>query len=279
MADTEMIMWGGTVRSLPLGEQLRVAAAAGCTQLSIAPADYVRWLGSGVSTADMLSMASDAGVRLSHLDPLVRWVPDWRSELPEFPAHIFDYHEDDFFRMADALGVTSFTIWGAFAVGKHGFDYLVDHYGSLCERALRLGLRCDIEFTPICGIPDLRSASAIIEASGAPNSGIIFDFWHFMRGDPDLDVLRTVPGERITMVQVNDAAASVPPGVALVEDSLFRRCPPGEGAFPVDDLIRALRDIGGLRLAGPEIFSSELDRMGADEIAAIGAQTVARLRG
>ena len=40
------------------------------------------------------------------------------------------------------------------------------------------------------------------------NGGIVFDTWHFFRGDPDFDLLATVPGDRIYCVQIDDAAAN-----------------------------------------------------------------------
>ena len=42
MHPAKRIMWNGTVRALPLKEQLRAAAIAGCHALSVTPSDYNR---------------------------------------------------------------------------------------------------------------------------------------------------------------------------------------------------------------------------------------------
>jgi hypothetical protein len=105
MNQTKRIMWNGTVRALPLKEQLRAAAIAGCQALSVTPSDYNKWLGASISTQDMLAMADDAGVRLTHLDPFVRWVDKWMPDLPGFPTDSIAFDADDFFRMAAALKV------------------------------------------------------------------------------------------------------------------------------------------------------------------------------
>jgi hypothetical protein len=99
------IMWNGTVRALPFKEQLRAAAIAGCEAISVTPSDYTAWLGSAISTPDMKAMAADAGVRIAHLDPFVRWVDQWQIDLPDkaFPMDAIAFEADDFFRMAGAL--------------------------------------------------------------------------------------------------------------------------------------------------------------------------------
>jgi hypothetical protein len=103
-------MWNGTVRRLPLKEQLRAASIANCQALSVTPSDYNRWLGQGIASRDILAMALDVGVRITHLDPFVRWVDDWMPSIPGFPTDSIAYDYDDFFRMAAALKAESTTL-------------------------------------------------------------------------------------------------------------------------------------------------------------------------
>ncbi|MFB7629508.1 sugar phosphate isomerase/epimerase family protein [Streptomyces sp. NPDC056149] len=277
MSDPRRVMWNGTVRSLSLADQLLAAQTAGCEALAITPSDYNRWLGSGISTREMRGMAADAGVGLSHLDPLVRWVAAWEPHLPggeEFPVETVAFDEDDFFRMAAALGVESFTAWAGFPPGRYSREQLVDAFGGLCRRAAVEGLRCDLEFIPVFGIPDLRSAWDVVRGADAANSGIVFDLWHYMRGGRDDALLETIPGERITGVQLCDADAKVPEGMSLAYDGLNNRKAPGEGDFPVSEIVDVLRAIGGLNSVGLEVFSPAFDAMSAEEV---GVRTRAAL--
>ncbi|MEM8654129.1 MAG: hypothetical protein AAGF36_05240 [Pseudomonadota bacterium] len=89
-----------------------------------------------------------------------------------------------------------------------------------------------------------------------------------MRGNPDLDLLASIPGDKIASVQLADAAAAIPEGRSPVDDCLNWREPCGEGEFPVAEITRIISDIGGLRNVGPEIFSAKFDAMSADEIIA-----------
>jgi sugar phosphate isomerase/epimerase len=270
MSNMRKIMWNGTVRALPLAGQLRAASIAGCGALSVTPFSYVKWLAASLTTRDMVTMAADAGIRITHLDPLIRWVTRWKPNRNQatFPYDALSFDQDDFFRFAQALGVTSFTAWIA-PVDLLSFNEIVDDFGKLCLRAAALGLRCDLEFIPMYGIPDLETAWNIVKAVNATNSGIVFDFWHYSRGKPDDQLLRTIPGDKISAVQLCDGTAELAPGISLIHDGQKLRRPPGEGEFRVKEIVGILRDIGGLNDIGPEIFSERFDTMTAEDIGLI----------
>jgi 4-hydroxyphenylpyruvate dioxygenase len=216
----------------------------------------------------MLAMAEDVGVRISHIDPFVRWVGMWQPDLPgeNFPTDAISFDADDFFRMAAALEVQSFTAWAGFPAGRYQVSEITDAFGALCRRAEREGLRCDLEFIPVFGVRDLATAWRIVEGGGATNSGIVFDLWHYMRGGRDDALLRSIPGNKITGVQLCDATMEVPAGMSLAFDGLNNRRAPGDGEFPIDEIINVLRKTGGLNHVGLEIFSTEFDRMSAEAI-------------
>lgn len=263
--DSDML-YHGTVRSLPLAGQLEVAAAIGARRLTIGPREYRSRLGSGQSPKEMSRRAADSGVRIDHIDPFVRWVPDsaYENSGISLNAHA---DSDELFRMADALGARSVTIVAMFPDGAVGSAEMADRFGSFCLLAAKHGLRCDLEFVPIWGLPDLETAWSVFEQAGAANSGILFDTWHYCRGRRDDDLLRRIPGHSITCVQLSDASAIVPPGRDLLEDSRNHRRPPGKGDFPVREIVAILREIGGLNNVGPEIFCTEFDQLSASQIA------------
>ena len=269
MDRSSTIMWVGTVRSLPLAGQLQASAAAGCDALSITPWHYALWLSQGLSTQDMLSMADDHGVRLTQLDPYTRWATHWRPDnldSGQWIPHFFGFTGDDFFRIAEALRVDSMSAIVTCPASQVSVDQLIEGYAETCDRAAGLGLRCDLEFIPFWGLTDLETAWKIVKTVDRANSGICFDFWHYMRGKPDPALLDTIPGEKISTVQVADADAGLMPGRSMLDDNTFFRVPPGEGGFPVVDLLQQLHRIGGLNRVGPEIFATEFDTLSADQI-------------
>jgi sugar phosphate isomerase/epimerase len=153
---------------------------------------------------------------------------------------------------------------------------LIDAFGALCRQAAHEGLRCDLEFIPVFGIRDLKTAWQIVDGAGAANSGIVLDLWHYMRGGRNDALLRSIPGDKITGVQLCDATVKLPAGMSLAFDGLNNRRAPGEGEFPIAEILEVLRKSGGLNIVGLEIFSREFDRMSAK---AIGEKSRAILDG
>jgi hypothetical protein len=76
---------------------------------------------TSTSPSDLRNMTSDAGITITYLDPFVRWAEDWKLQWEgfEFPVDIVGFNENDVFRMASALEVTSFTAWIGFANGHY----------------------------------------------------------------------------------------------------------------------------------------------------------------
>ena len=271
MSNRTRVMWNGTVRALPFKEQVEAAAIAGCSAIAVTPSDYNKWVGASLSTRDLLKIASDGGVKITHLDPFVRWTADWKPHLEgmDFPVDIVGFDEDDFLGMAEALEVESFTAWSGFSANRYSLPEIVDAFGALCVRASKSGLRCDLEFIPVFGVSSLKMAWDILQQVKADNAGIVFDFWHYMRSGPNEELLRSIPGDKITAVQLCDATAGVPKGMSLAYDGLNHRLTPGDGDFPIAALVETLHQIGGLNNVGVEVFSPEYDKLSAEQVGKI----------
>jgi hypothetical protein len=111
-------MWIGNVRNLSFQDQLRATIAVDLNELSMTPLDFDRNLAKGLSARDMRMMAADAGVSLPILDPMASWAPHWRSGISDAAwMEFLGYSADDFFRIAEQLGVSTMTVIGTFQPG------------------------------------------------------------------------------------------------------------------------------------------------------------------
>jgi len=100
-----------------------------------------------------------------------------------------------------------------------------------------------------------RQARWLVRAADRPNGGLVFDSWHFFRGEPQFDVLETIPGDRIFQIQLDDAPAK-PEGPLRQETQ--HRLLPGDGELDLVTAIRTLHRIGALHWVGPEVISPQL---------------------
>src|SRR6516225_620975 len=101
----QRVMWLSQVRSIPFRERVELTNKAEFGTLSTSPADFDQTVASGLSAADQRKIAADNGVRLSYLDPLTKWVPDWTPEYEDDDIILpyLDREPDDFFRIAHQL--------------------------------------------------------------------------------------------------------------------------------------------------------------------------------
>lgn len=218
---------------------------------------------SGAAAAEIGRQARDLGLDLV-MDPVMNWYPDRQPS----PSRFAGVSTDDALRMCEVLGVTSLTVI-ATASSDVPVPALAEHFGRVCDRAAGFGAQVHLEFMPFTVVRNLRIAWDLVRGADRPNGGLVFDTWHFFRGEPDFDVLAGIPGDRIFCVQVDDAAA-VPEGTLREETS--RRLLPGDGALDLIAAVQALHQIGALRWVGPEVISPELAAMPVLDAAALAME-------
>lgn len=110
------------------------------------------------------------------------------------------------------------------------------------EAARSFGLATNLE--PVTGgkSQTLADAQDLIRASGA-DVGICFDPHHLIRSGGGLAELKAIAPGLIRYVQVCDGPVPQPPEIAATE-AVCERLYPGEGDFPLIDLLRAApRDV------------------------------------
>lgn len=105
------------------------------------------------------------------------------------------------------------------------------------EAASQFGLATNLE--PVAGgkSQTLAEARDLIRASGA-DVGICFDPHHLIRSGGGLAELQGIEPGLIRYVQVCDGPIPQPPEIAMTE-AVCERLYPGEGDFPLIDLLRA----------------------------------------
>lgn len=200
---------------------------------------------------------ADGGLPVSTLDAALSWV--------DGPCDAAHREIDDLLALAERLGcgVVHATTLGP--VVDRGAAR--DGYASIAERAEAAGMVLGLEFLPWSGIPTLAAANHIAE-HGGPAAGILLDTWHWVRqpGGPDLDLLHSLPGARITSVQLSDAGPV--PATEVEPEAMTARLLPGDGVVDHAALWAALAAIGATPVVAAEVMSSDLVATGAEAMAA-----------
>jgi sugar phosphate isomerase/epimerase len=278
LGPTDLVLCSGTLaRTVPFRRRVEAASAGGFAAISLWGRDYAAARAEGLSDADMVSLLADHGLAVAEIDPAWWWLPGAAAIHipPEHDAEdVFAYGEDELFRMAEALGARSLNAVDVFG-GAWSTDEAAEAFAGLCDRAADHGLLVHIEFLPWSKIPDLATAWAIVKAAGRPNGGVAIDAWHYVRAGADEATLRTVPGDRVLGIQLDDGPAAAEDD--LLTATLHDRRVPGEGEFDLLGLLLALRSIGCTAPIGLEVFNDDLHAMDPVDAARVVGDATRRL--
>jgi 4-hydroxyphenylpyruvate dioxygenase len=231
-----------------LAEKLQAIAAAEFDGVEIFETDFLTF---GGSPRDVGRMVRDFGLEITLFQPF----RDFEG-LPEpHRSRAFDRAKRKFDLMGD-LGTDLMLVCSS--VSPHalgGIDRAAGDLRELGEIAARSGVRVGYEALAWGRhVSDHRDAWEIVRRADHPNIGIILDSFHTLARKIDPNSIRSIPGDKIFIVQLADAPLI---DMDLLYWSRHFRNMPGEGDLPVVDFMRAVAATG---YAGPlslEIFNDQ----------------------
>jgi sugar phosphate isomerase/epimerase len=269
---SRQMLWSATLGQAPLPDRIEAAAVNRYSGVTVRVTDLDYLAAEDYDVGALCANARDRGVEPLMLESFSSWYdheppPKW------FPPTT--YTLDDHLKAAETFGSTDLTITAPFRTTTETTDSLTERFAVVCDRCADAGIAVHLEFVPFPPISSLAIAWDIVRGAARRNGGILFDTWHFFRGEPDLDLLATIPGDHIFSVQVSDGSTELQE--SLVKDTFRHRRLPGDGVFDLVGVLRTLRSTGGLRLVGPEVLSIELDALPPVEAARLAGEALDRL--
>jgi sugar phosphate isomerase/epimerase len=124
---------------------------------------------------------------------------------------------------------------------------------QLAVEAAEVGTRVALEPLPFANITDFRVAADLVAAADHPAAGLTVDVWHLERGPSTLSDLAGVAGDKVFVVELNDAPP--PQSADLFQDTIHHRVLCGAGTFDLRGFVDTLRRIGFAGPWGVEILS------------------------
>jgi len=245
-----------------LNEKLEAIAAAQFKGVEIFENDL---LGFNGTPADVRRMVGDLGLEIITFQPF----RDFEG-LPEPQRSKAFARAERKFDVMQELGCDLLLICSNVspdALG--GIDRAAEDFHALGERAQSRGLR--VAFEALAWgrhINDYRDAWEVVRRAGHPSVGLVLDSFHTLARKTDLRAMRSIPRDRIFLVQVADAPLL---DMDYLSWSRHYRCFPGQGELPVDAFMEALQATGYDGLLSHEIFSDRF-RAGSARSVAIDGQ-------
>jgi sugar phosphate isomerase/epimerase len=118
----------------------------------------------------------------------------------------------------------------------------------------------------------LSECVAVAVQCGHPRACILADIFHLYKSGSDYRGLAVVNGPAAPVIHMNDFPADPPR--EKIDDSF--RVYPGDGIYPVAEVLKLLRETGGQRVLSLEVFNREYWKQDALTVAKTGLAKMKR---
>ena len=245
-----------------LEEKLEAIAEARFTGVEIFENDLLSFNGT---PADVRRMVGDLGLHTVTFQPF----RDFEGMPEPQRARVFDRAERKFDLM-QTLGCDLLLICSNVAPDAiGGIDRAAADFHELGVRAAKRGLRAAYEALAWGRhVNDYRDAWEVVRRADHPSIGLVLDTFHTLARKTDLKAIRSIPKDRIFLVQVADAPLL---DMDYLSWSRHFRCLPGQGELDLDGFMEALQATGFDGILSLEIFSDRF-RAGSTRRVAVDGQ-------
>jgi len=248
-----------------LNEKLEAIAAAGFKAVEIFENDLLSFNGT---PADVRRMIDDLGLKTIVFQPF----RDFEGMPADRQARLFQRVERKFDLMQE-LGCDLLMICSNVSPESlGGLDRAAADFQALGERAAKRGLR--VAFEALAWgrhIHDYRDSWEVVRRAGHPAVGLVLDTFHILARKTDLGAIRSIPADRIFLVQIADAPAL---DMDYLSWSRHFRNFPGQGALPIPEFMEALLTTGYDGPLSLEIFNDQFRAGSARRVAIDGHRSL-----
>ncbi|WP_046868128.1 bifunctional sugar phosphate isomerase/epimerase/4-hydroxyphenylpyruvate dioxygenase family protein [Microvirga massiliensis] len=248
-----------------LEEKLQAIAAAQFKGVEIFENDLLSFNGT---PADVHRMIVDLGLETITFQPF----RDFEGMPEPQRTKVFDRAERKFDLMQE-LGCDLLLVCSN--VSPHslgGIDRAAADFHELGERAAQRGIRAGFEALAWGRhINDYRDAWEVVRRANHPSIGLVLDSFHVLVRETPLDAIRSIPKDRIVLVQIADAPLL---DMDYLSWSRHYRCFPGQGELAVDAFMEALQATGFDDLLSLEIFNDRFRAGSARGVAVDGQRSL-----
>ena len=153
-----------------------------------------------------------------------------------------------------------------------GLDRAAEDFRALGDLVAKRGMK--VAFEALAWgrhINDYRDSWEVVRRADHPAVGLVLDSFHICAKRTDLRPIRSIPGDRIFLVQIADAPWLE---MDVMQWSRHFRCFPGQGDMPIGEFMDALTATGYQGPLSLEIFNDQFRAGSARSIAVDGRRSL-----
>lgn len=254
-------------RDFPVG--IKASAKGGFTAVELWLPHVEKYLAAGHSVAEARNVLGDNGVEAVG----ACFVAGLLASTGEAKRKAFDEAKARF-ELCQALGARTIACVadGPSAPTPDDYPTAAEQAREAGDLAASFGLTVALEF--VAGFPfvgTLATAASLVADADHASLGILFDFFHFYTGRSKMEDFDRLRGAPIAFVHFNDAA-NLPREILRDTDRVL----PGQGCFPIQEILRRIQQTGYDGYCSLELFNPELAAKDPPEAAALAYEACKR---
>ena len=246
---------------------VEIASGAGYDGVEIWISDLNRSLEKGNSVESVNSRIRDLGIVVVNAIGFAPWLA---------PG------EDGLLQMAREMELLAKVGCTRVAAPPAGLDpgepldlfWAGERYRKLLELGRETGVMPQLEFwgsSPV--LWHMGQALMIAAVADDPDVKLLPDVYHMFRGGSGFDILKMLDGGMIDLFHMNDYPASIPREKQEDADRVY----PGDGAAPMQQILRDLQQMGGEKILSLELFNRTYWKEDPLQVARTGLQKMKSL--
>ncbi len=255
-----------TIRPAALMEKIRIAGQVGYRAIELWNDDLQAYQEQGGSLGDVREALEDYGLAV----PTVIALHGWLGSEGEAHAQALEEAKR---RMEQAVAVGAEFIVSSPPMDSCDLSCGGVDYRELLELGRAMGVRPAMEYLGfVQSVYTIEQAWQIVEDADHPDSSLIMDPFHILRGGGSIESIALVPADKVAIWHWNDAPSDKP----FAEQTDADRVMPGDGIGPLQRIEELALAQGYEGFVSLELFNPALWEEDPEEVARIGLDKMQR---
>jgi sugar phosphate isomerase/epimerase len=222
-----------------------IAAEAGYDGIEVWIRDIRAYLDEGNTLASLKQYIDDRGIEVENAIGFAPWISGGKQGMVQMKEEM---------EMLASIGGKRIAAPPAGVPADEPLDFFLagQKYAEILELGRQTGVMPQLEFwgaSPVMW--HIGQALMVAASADDPDVRLLPDIYHMFRGGSGFDSLKMLNGHVIEIFHMNDYVGSIPREEQTDADRVY----PGDGVGPVKQVLRDLKNMGGVKVLSLELFN------------------------
>ncbi len=222
-----------------------IAAEAGYDGIEVWIRDIKAYLEEGNTAASLKQYIDDRGMKVENAIGFAPWISGGEQGMEQMREEM---------EMLALIGGKRIAAPPAGVPGDEPMDFFLagEKYAEILTLGRETGVMPQLEFwgaSPVMW--HIGQALMVAASADDPDVRLLPDIYHMFKGGSGFDSLKMLNGHMIEIFHMNDYVGSIPREEQTDADRVY----PGDGVGPVKQVLRDLKNMGGVKVLSLELFN------------------------